>query len=200
MTNEVKGLLIFLGGVGTGVFGAYRFLKKKFYEDFDNKVNEKVNEEVDKRIQDMCSEDVKSMETIVETIKEAYKPENVNAFIDSLGYSSVNDQIPQRKEDVHMTSSSNGPDVYIIAPEEFEEEAEYDSQFFTLYSDGVLVDDNNEEVEDPEKILGENWIDYLEEASSVYFRNDDIQVDFEVVRDLHSYNEINGSVDSSDGN
>ena len=68
---------------------------------------------------------------------------------------------------------------YVIAPEEFGEEYEYDTISLTYYSDRVLTDDDDEIVEDVEDVVGfeslESFGEY--EDDSVFVRNDRLKCD-----------------------
>lgn len=212
MDKSIVYAIVFAGGVGVGILGTRSYFKRKFFKDFDGRLEKEVKE-----IRDIYEERLeKEVKAVNDKEKKADNDKEkstgdktrvdwldniLDAYWPPVGESPDMPDIsknytPERKEDVQMTSSQNEPDVYIIAPEEYEEEAEYDSQSLTLYSDGILVDEDNEEIYDPTDILGNNWKSYLEEATAAYFRNDDIQTDFEVVRDLRTFKEAA----SSDGN
>lgn len=193
MNKNVVYALIFVSGVGAGILSTYSYFKKKFREKVEKE--EKELAKVRDRYYDLIEKEQK-IDFVSETINEVFQPEKMQTFVDM--YTSSANTIPDRKEDVQVTSPRTDPDVYIIAPEEFEDEAEYDSICLTLYSDGTICDENNEPIPDPERLIGYDWKDYLENASAAYFRNDDIETDFEVVRDLRTYPEATGVMISSD--
>lgn len=207
MNKNVVYALIFVSGVGAGILSIYSYFKKKFREKV--KKEEKELADVRDRYYDLIEKEQK-IDFVSETIDEVFQPEKIQKFVDMYTssvntipefvdmYTSSVNPILERKEDVQVTSPRTDPDVYIIAPEEFEDEAEYDSICLTLYSDGTICDENNEPIPDPERLIGYDWKDYLENASAAYFRNDDIETDFEVARDLRTYPEATGVLVSSD--
>ena len=195
MNKWIEVGIIFAAGVGIGVSGTYFALKKKLKEKYDEKLSEEILKvrEIYSKEQKTVKEpeaEVKEMleapfneglKILNERITEAYKSTDRNAYN------------AERKEDTEVTrpekEKKRDVDVYIIAPEEFDENDDYDSFYMTLFSDGILADDCFEKVEDPERLLGDDWKPYLEEATAAYFRNDDIHSDIEVVRDLRTFEE-----------
>ena len=74
---------------------------------------------------------------------------------------------------------------YIIDPSEFGNNGNYATQTCTYFADGVLVDDVDEVIEDPEKLVGNLHVDIFRDfdATSVYVRNDWMKMDFEILKD-----------------
>lgn len=82
----------------------------------------------------------------------------------------------------------------VISPEEFSEDDDEEYPKITLYyfSDGVLTDDQYNEIDDVEETIGYDALntygDY--EDDCVYVRNDARHCDYEVIRDLRNYSDI----------
>lgn len=198
MNKWIEVGIIFAAGVGIGVSGTYFALKKKFKEKYDEKLSEEIL-----KVREIYSKDsneqttVKEPEAAVDEMFEAPFNEGLKILNERIteAYKSTdrNAYNAERKEDTEVTrpekEEKRDVDVYIIAPEEFDENDDYDSFYMTLFSDGILADDCFEKVEDPERLLGDDWKPYLEEATAAYFRNDDIHSDIEVVRDLRTFEE-----------
>jgi hypothetical protein len=94
---------------------------------------------------------------------------------------------------------------YIIHQNEFQNnELEYTQVNWTFYAvDNVLTDERDELVVRPELIVGmenlERFGHGADDSNTVYIRNDRVQVEFEIIRTLKSYEvEVLGIDDSSE--
>lgn len=89
-----------------------------------------------------------------------------------------------KKEEIKMSEKP-----YIISPEEFGNLDDYDQISLTYYSDGVLVDDEYDIVEDIDGIVGADFSDHFGdyEDDSVFVRNDRLKCDYEILRDNRSW-------------
>ena len=59
------------------------------------------------------------------------------------------------------------------------------------FSDGVLTDDWEVPVENPDETVGKEYVEYFETGEDVvYVRNDKLKCDFEITRDLRTYEEV----------
>lgn len=82
---------------------------------------------------------------------------------------------------------------YVISPEEF---GECDYEMITLhyYTDGVVTNEQHKIVENVDELVGEDFDmhfgDYEEDPDSVYVRNDEMEIDFEILKDYRDYSEI----------
>lgn len=192
MNKWIEVGIIFSAGVGIGVSGTYFALKKKLKEKYDEKLSEEILKVREIYKQNNVSSEPAFLEVNSEEVTESPKRTFEEALVQEYE-DAVQTYISERKEDTEVTrpekEEKRDVDVYIIAPEEFDENDDYDSFYMTLFSDGILADDCFEKVEDPERLLGDDWKPYLEEATAAYFRNDDIHSDIEVVRDLRTFEE-----------
>lgn len=82
---------------------------------------------------------------------------------------------------------------YVIVPEEFDENG-YETATLFYYADGVLAyDDTNERVDDVEELVCADFAEHFGEyeQDSVFVRNDNLKMDFEILKDLRPYSEVN---------
>lgn len=81
---------------------------------------------------------------------------------------------------------------YVIEPEQFGEFDDYDQISLTYYADGVLADDNDQLVEDVVETVGPEALSHFGEFDddSVYVRNERLRVDYEILRDLRTYDDV----------
>lgn len=97
--------------------------------------------------------------------------------------SEKGDEEPVRDEKIYE-------EPYVITPEEFGENDDYEIETFTHYADGVLVDESDERVDDIDGTVGEDYYTHFGEYEddSVFIRNDATKHDYEILYDSRNYN------------
>lgn len=87
---------------------------------------------------------------------------------------------------------SNKP--YIIRPEELGELDGYDVKSFTYYADDVLADEFDNPIDDEEIdiLVGADFAHHFGEYEddSVFVRNDDMKTDYEILKDLDTFYDV----------
>ena len=191
----MKGLLIFAAGLAVGAVAGAVIVKNKVLADAKaeidevreyyresrgvkevEEVKEKVEETID-RIQDLIEEH----ETKPKTEKEHTNYNQIAKM-----YTSKNEfQTPMYD------------DPFVIDPSEFGENPEYDTETLTYFADGVLVDDVDDVIEEPDIVVGLENLKVFEEfgATSVYVRNDIYKTDYEIIRDDWNYSDLKEPVE-----
>ena len=88
-------------------------------------------------------------------------------------------------------------DPFVIDPSEFGENPEYDTETLTYFADGVLVDDVDDVIEEPDIVVGLENLKVFEEfgATTVYVRNDIYNTDYEIIRDDWNYSDLKEPVE-----
>lgn len=81
---------------------------------------------------------------------------------------------------------------YVISPNEFAEQAGYDTTSLNLFADGVVADDDDRVVEDYKTMIGSDALDHFGEYEddTVFVRNDMLKMDFEVCKDQRNYSDV----------
>ena len=81
---------------------------------------------------------------------------------------------------------------YVIDPEEYGEDDDYETLTLTYYSDDVLVDEDDEPVENREEVIGNESLKRFGEfeADAVFVRNERLKCDYEILRDNRKYSDI----------
>lgn len=121
----------------------------------------------------------------------ASTPEEVQTYheiINKQGYSTTSD----------ISDDSSGKEVkgvskpYVIPPADFDTEDDYDVISLTYYADGVLTDEQNNPIEDVDKLVGRDSLTHFGEyeEDAVHVRNDEMRCDFEILRDLSNYSDV----------
>ena len=175
----MKGLLIntvvFIAGVSLGAAVSWKLLDEK-YKKIANEEIESVKEVYRKRFESKAIEvpavEVEQIEPKDEPVKKEYSD-----LVKKLGYSDEEVTKEVKKK------------PYVIPPEDFGELDDYDTVSLTYYADGVLTDDQDEPIEDVEKLVGKDFATHYGEYEddAVYIRNDELQTDYEILKDVRNY-------------
>lgn len=178
-----KGLCIFGAGALVGAVVAARAVREKYQQEAEEEIAE-MREYYREKQQETKTEEVKEekeeKDESTEEYKEIVKDEGYT------NYTQYNDVKPEEKIDDDVEDEWTPS---IIDPEEFGEDPSYDTATLTYFKDGVLADEVDE-VMDP-KMVGEENLKIFDEfgARSIYVRNDEHMIDFEIIRDDYPYSE-----------
>ena len=104
------------------------------------------------------------------------------------------DVAPPNENDEPAALPSENP--YVIDIMEYGEMDDYDEINLTLYADGVITDENDDIIENPEELIGKDNYEYLKSdgltinGETMFIRNDIRKCDYEVVASYMSYHDI----------
>ena len=181
--SKIKGILIFAAGAVAGTVAGIGISKRHFeaiaaqeineVRDYYRKANKELEEQKEqKEEQKEEQENTKKEEVVEETIEEY---NNIIKYGNYVTTEEIDDEEDDYGDD----------EPYIIDPSEFGNNGNYATQTCTYFADGVLVDDVDEVIEDPEKLVGNLHVDIFRDfdATSVYVRNDWMKMDFEILKD-----------------
>lgn len=202
--SKLKTILVFTAGLICGGAGVYiaaksqyeRILKdeidsvKETYKNRQPLVVKEVEEEHDEdTIEDVIEENNDEAQ-VTEQDKKDY-----NSILKESGYVNYTKYMNGEEENKETMVYDKNDIPYVIEPEEFGEDG-FDTQTLTYYADGVLVDDLDDVVEDPDVVVGLENLKIFEEfgASSVTVRNDIFKVDYEIIKDDWNYSDLNQDV------
>jgi hypothetical protein len=189
-----KNLIILTIGAGIGGIGTYLYLKRKYDEILQEEIAS-VKEVFSKRDINIDSKKIAKIAKAAMT-----KPDIIDysATIDSLAYRGCPGGAPGasgmiKEEDTEETTVN---DLAYIPPYEVGSDEEYDAIVLTYYSDGYLVDENNELVENVDDTVGVNFAENFGEYDEdlMYVRNDRLKCYFEVQLDSREYTQIQHSI------
>lgn len=212
--NALINIATFAIGAAVGSVATWKLLKTKYeniaQEEIDS-VKEAFAEEV-KTNREPVEDEVKVAKAQTKAYNEIIK--NVGYSVSS-GYSEgikdLNNEVSEKiktivaecDEIVNLgkeamvntggkeTMVKDGP--YIIPPSDFGEDDEYEVITLVCYADGVITEsDNGEIVDDVEGAIGDcdvraHFGEY--EDDSVFIRNEERKVDYEILRDTDNYYE-----------
>lgn len=115
--------------------------------------------------------------------------EDEPADIPAEGYTAYSNLHTADKTD--KTDAAKKKGIHIIEPDEMYQEESYDVAFYTYYDDGVLADENDMEVKDPENVVGDALKHIGKyEPDIIHVRNDNNSMYYEISKDVRVYREV----------
>lgn len=188
MSNRSLFSLGFIIGAASGATVAWYLLKDK-YETLAQEEIDSVKEVFARREQEMKDETVKR--NVAEGIKDSDRTKpDLKEYAEQLkknGYTRYSDL---SADDEGVSDKQTKP--YVIPPEQFGDDENYDQISLTYYADGVLADENDEVIDDVEETVGIESLNHFEEYEddSVFVRNDTRKCDYEILLDQRTYSEV----------
>lgn len=163
----------FIAGAAAGSLAVWQYAKKKY---------ERIAQEEIDSVKRSFAKRMASCEKQVESISEDAEMHEYHKAVENLGYV---------KKEVDIMDMP-----YVITPEEFGQNENYETISLTYYADGILADDGDEMVEDVENLVGFDSLNHFGEYEddSVFVRNDRLKCDYEILLDHRKYTEIKRSL------
>lgn len=194
MNDKLSSVIIFCGGVFIGGFLTWDFFKTKYEKIADEEIAsvketfEHREPRPDKNYK--VEEALKGNDEYINVSPGV--AERIIKIIDSNGYRNYsNTAIENDKKGGTADMELKQP--YVITPEQYEDNVDYTKVSLTWYNDEVLEDDWGN-VLDPDDVIGSDALKTFGqyEKDSVFVRDDDEQIDYEVLLDTRSYKETYG--------
>ena len=182
--SKASVIFAFSLGAVVGAVASWKMLEKKYDKLFKEEINA-YKERLAKRYTGPQQSESVDGDTEQPHSAESHlieKKEEILAYAEELrnnGYLSKDEEVkPVTKP-------------YVIAPEEFGDNEDYDTESLTLYSDGVLTDDFDNVIEDVDGLIGADSLTHFGEYEddSVFVRNDTLRTDYEILQDERTYAE-----------
>lgn len=185
MNSTLSKILIFAAGAAIGSAVTWKLIKTK-YEQIANEEIESVKEFFGKDKKEEESESEKYIEcgkALTEGITDGLK--EVEKICEENGYTNYSNV---KKEEEEMDIDA----PYVIAPEEFGELDDYETETLTYYKDKVLADDWDNKIENVDDLVGEESLTHFGEyeEDSVYVRNDTTKTDYEILLDERNFSDV----------
>ena len=190
----MKGLLIFAAGLAVGAVAGAVIVKNKVLADAKAEIDE-----VRKYYRESRGvvEEVEEKEEVKEVEKKEYELKDIQVKDEpKTGLTNYN-QITKMYMSKDEFQTPMYDDPFVIDPSEFGENPEYDTETLTYFADGVLVDDVDDVIEEPDIVVGLENLKIFEEfgATTVYVRNDIYKTDYEIIRDDWNYSDLKEPVE-----
>ncbi|MDD3204199.1 MAG: hypothetical protein PHS74_00465 [Lachnospiraceae bacterium] len=188
--NKSLYFVMFALGAATGSVVTWQCLKEQYRrltqeeidsvkETFSKKQSELIDIFDDAHRQVIANE-AKEKPNITEYVQKLRKEGYVN-------YSDLDEKTVKKEADEIMEDAP-----YIITPEEYGEEEEYDQLSLTYYADEILADDEDEIIEDVENVVGKDFAKHFGEYEddSVFVRNPSRKADYEILLDNRNHSDV----------
>ena len=184
--GSINNILSFMAGVGVGSAIMYKVLKTKY--------DKLIQEEIDS-VKEAFS---KKEETTIENSelprkdsdKNMYKKEN-QRIIEQNSYDTESVDKGDNEEEEDDVVESTLP--YVIRPDEYGD-SDYPTITLWYYTDGVVTNDAGKVIKNVEELIGCEYVhhfgEYEEDPDAVYVRNEDQEVDYEVLKEYRAYSDI----------
>lgn len=159
-------ILIFAIGAAAGAVASYAFAKRKFLG--------------------LAQEEISSVKEVYSKRAAAREKPDLSEYakvIKNEGYSS------EAQDSEAAPEKPKGKAPYVISPDEFAQDDEYDKISLTLYADNVLADENDEMIDNVDEVVGKDNLKSFGafEDDSVFVRNVILKTDYEILRDERPY-------------
>lgn len=195
---STKNLLMFTAGAITGSVSTWYFIKSK-YQQLAQEEIDSVKEVFSDRHQDIDANSVsetssQNEETVTEssTVSNQSVSEKpaITDYVRTLQEHNYAAYSESREENDTMTDDQKTP--YIIPPNEFGENEEFDTISLTYYLDGILTDENEEVIENVDDLIGADSLNHFGEFEddSVFVRNEKNKCDYEILLDQREYSDV----------
>ena len=188
----MKNLFIFLLGATAGSLITWKLIEDKYKKIADEEI-ESVKEKFKER-----EEKEKKSKNEYNTYKDIIKDlnydndeeneENKESENNIKKFSTSVSELVKENIDNVQKENSRLSNIEIITSDEFGDLEGYDSSYWTLYSDNILVDEFNNVITEPELFLG-NALDNFDDEDSVFVRNHDTSTDYEILKVLEKWKE-----------
>ena len=206
MNSTLKGVLIFVLGAAAGSLATWKLIEKKYKDIAQEEIDSvkdtfskmKKNEYPDKLedypdfeefddSDDSDDEEPKSEQKI----DRNNKPDIVEyaKILSETGYTNYAER--QDKKEKKGVEPVEDERPYVISPDEFGEKDGYENVTLTYYADGVLTDYFDNVISNIDEVIGFDSLDHFGEYEddAVFVRNEKMETDYEILRDLRDFNE-----------
>lgn len=179
----MKNVFIFIGGAAIGSAITWKLLDAKYRKIADEEIASVIDmfKKKEKLVTEISSDE--------NTSEEKTETVSYSTIIKSNYCSS------EENEENYTVSVPDLPErtmPYIISPSDFGEMEDYGTKSLTYYADGVLTDEIDDIITDPDNIIGPEALSHFGEYEddSVYVRDDDNEIDYEILKSEKNFSEI----------
>ena len=188
MNDSIKNIFIFAVGAAIGSVVTWKMLKNKYEQlaqEEINSVKEVFSRE--KRLKNNSVDDCKDEENDEPVLRKPVDISENARVIQKNGYTGYSGLNKEEEKEPQIDRP------YVISPEEFGELDNYRTIGLTYFADGVLADDDDDEVvEDVDNVVGFDSLNHFGdyEKDAVHVRNDTMKCDYEILKDRRNYSDV----------
>ena len=188
MNRKLSNVLLFAAGAAVGSLVTWRYFKSK-YEIVEDKIEEETEEAEGEHKEANLGSLEPKLNYKKPPLKEYVKMVEDNGYVPKTHMEEVEEEIANGEwgdKDVY--------EPYIIRPEEYGELHAYETLSLNYYADGVLTDELDNPIEDVESLVPADFADHFGEYEDdvVHVRNDNLECDYEILRDLRKFTDVVG--------
>lgn len=189
-------VLAFIGGAAAGSLITWKVvdkvLDKKYSEISDREIASVKERYTIPKPVIKGKEFVESLKTKPEDValKATSKPSLVDYAKKIKSYTNYSNKEQEEKTENIFDKAKK---AYVIEPDEYGDDDEYDQQEITLYADGILADEDDT-ILNADEVLGEGNIEHMGEYEddALHVKNEERKVYYEVLADVRSYEDATG--------
>jgi hypothetical protein len=182
MSNGIKYFVTFTLGAAVGSVAAWSFLKSKYAQlakEEIEEVRDYYRQKEEDEIEEAVDADVHASDW--EPCEEEGQPMTFDEY----------EALTKNYTEQEGGSEEMSETPYVITPEEFASDEEYQSESLTLYACGTLTDDFDNPIEDVPAMVGDALDHFGEyEDDSVFIRNDRYKCNYEILKDVRTFEEV----------
>lgn len=186
MSNILSKVIIFATGAAIGSFVTWKLVKDKYERQAQEDIGA-MEDYYTKREKRLMSESKEKPVELSDFTEEELN-ERYQRVLGETGYSKQSDKVVD--DGLPMPIAP-----YVIPPEEVGETG-YEIESLTYYADGTLTNEFDEPIIDIDGTVGEDFHTHFGEYEddSVFIRNEQLEIDFEILADTRNFDEINKRV------
>lgn len=183
MNDTLNKVFIFAAGAVIGSAVTWKIIKTK-YEQIANEEIESVKERF--RNRENAAEDGASDEE--KNVDNSLKDRDLSSYESIINENAYRNYSTPKGSENEIKEEESVDRPYVIPPEEYDEN-DYETESLTYYADGVLTDIYDNIIEDVEGTVGKDSLTHFGEFEddSVFVRNDERQIDYEILLDSDKY-------------
>lgn len=183
MNDTLNKVFIFAAGAVIGSAVTWKITKTK-YEQIANEEIESVKERF--RNRENAAEDGASDKE--ENVDNSLKDRDLSSYESIINENAYRNYSTPKGSENEIKEEESVDRPYVIPPEEYDEN-DYETESLTYYADGVLTDMYDNIIEDVEGTVGTDSLTHFGEYEddSVFVRNDERQIDYEILLDSDKY-------------
>lgn len=187
--DSLSKVLTFVTGASIGSVVTYKLLKTKY----DKLIQEEIDSVKEAFSRDIPDGSVEGKDIESNGWSEANRKDYLETAKDVIRQNAYVTESNKKEEKGEEVEKVEGNTPYIISPAEFGE-CDYGVISLDYYTDGVIVDNRGDIIENVNELLGDDFAahfgDYEEDPDTVYVRNDGLEIDYEILKNNVPYSEI----------
>lgn len=185
--NLLSNVIMFAAGAAIGSVVTWKLVESK-YRQFANEEIAAMKAHYRKKREDIENDEEYANDVMVDSRYDNKK--SITEYADILKNSGyVNNEEELKVEEGGADDMDDIYAPYVIVPEEFDTMDEWESKTLYYYSDGILADEDGNVITDIDDLVGDDFYEHFGdyEDDSVHIRNEELECDFEILRDEGSY-------------